>query len=261
MKMAVNRQVLDGESRLCTICDGKGHVVELRQIALGMIQQLQRRCHDCAGEGYLCKTKQERKILEIHIEKGMKHKERIVVTGMADERPNMEPGNINFIIQEADHKLFSRKGADLLLRKTLSLNEALCGFVWKFIHLDKREMVIKSNPGEVIRALTENGRPFVKAVQGEGMPSKGNPFVRGDLYVLFTVEFPKDNELSNAAVDALRVTLPNPAMQVEYDENTAEIHHLEQADVKNFGKGGATTGDSTYDEDDEGPQPVQCQQT
>ena len=262
VKLAVNRSVIVGESKRCTSCDGKGVVVELRQIALGMVQQLQRRCQECAGEGYRCSVTKERKILEVHIERGLKDNEKIVFRGMADEKPNMEPGNINFVVQEKEHEVFTRKGADLMMRKTISLNEALCGFVWKITHLDGREIVVKSKPGEIIRATADGGQPFVKIVKGEGMPSKGNMFVKGDLYVAFTVDFPKDNELTEGAVESLRKILPNPSMQVDYDNEKAEIAHLDQADVRNFGNGGATAFNSTYDEDnDKGPQPVQCQQS
>jgi DnaJ family protein A protein 2 len=248
---------------MCSTCDGQGIVVELRQIALGMVQQLQRRCQECEGEGYRVKRKKERKVLEVLVEKGMKHNQKIVFRGMADEKPNMEAGNINFVIQEKEHELFKRKGADLLITKTLSLNEALCGFEWKITHLDNREIVIQSKPGEVIKAEADHARPFVKIVPGEGMPSHGNPFVKGDLYVLFRVEFPEDGSLQPDQVAALKKILPGAAMAVDYDPETAEVVHLEHADVKNFGKGGATKSESAYDSDDEegGPQAVQCQQS
>ena len=51
VKLAITRQVIVGESKMCHSCDGKGVVVELRQIALGMVQQMQRRCAECGGEG------------------------------------------------------------------------------------------------------------------------------------------------------------------------------------------------------------------
>lgn len=262
VKLAINRQVQVGEARMCATCDGQGVVVELRQIALGMVQQVQKRCGDCKGEGYIGETKKERKVLEVHIEKGMKNGQKVVFRGMADEKPNMEPGDINFIVQEKEHELFKRKGADLLITKTLSLNEALCGFEWTVQHLDKREIVIKSRPGEVIKPESIGGQPFVKVVSGEGMPSKGNPFVKGDLYVLFTIEFPRDGELGEETVNVLKKTLPNPKMDIEYDEDTAEICHLDSADVKNFGKGGAAVQDSNYDSDDDnGQQNVECRQS
>ena len=263
VKLAINRQVLVGESSVCPECDGQGVVVELRQIALGMVQQVQKRCTNCNG-GYICETKKERKVLEVIVDKGMRNGQKVTFRGMADEKPNMEPGDINFIVQEKEHSLFKRKGADLLVTKTLSLNEALCGFEFVITHLDGREIVIKSRPGEVIKPETNGSAPFVKIVSGEGMPSHGNPFVKGNLYVLFRVEFPSDNELSEETVKILKETLPDPCMECQYEEETAEICHLDEADVKNFGKGGAPSQSDAYDSDEDGPggaQNVQCQQS
>lgn len=260
VKLAINRQVQVGEAKMCDVCDGQGVVVELRQIALGMVQQVQKRCTNCNGEGYIGETKKERKVLEVHIEKGMKNGQKVVFRGMADEKPNMEPGDINFVVQEKEHSLFKRKGADLLITKTLSLNEALCGFEWTITHLDKREIVIKSRPGEVIQPESAGGQPFVKIVSGEGMPSKGNPFVKGNLYVLFTVEFPTDGELDEDTVNVLKKTLPNPKMDLNYDEDEVEVCHLDGGDVKNFGKGGAHMQDDESDDED-GQQNVECRQS
>lgn len=263
VKLAVSRQVLVGESKQCTACDGKGSVTELRQIALGMVQQIQKRCQTCEGEGYQVNKKREREILEVLVEKGMKHNQKIVFRNKADEKPNMEAGHLNFIIQEKQHDLFKRKGADLLITKSLSLNEALCGFEFKVTHLDQREIIIKSKPGEVIKPEKDNKTPFVKIVPGEGMPSHGNPFVKGDLYVLFTVEFPGDGELKPDLVESLKKILPGASVALEYDPETAEVAHMEHADVKNFGKGGVASHEAAYDSDDEqgGPQQVQCQQS
>lgn len=264
VKLAINRQKIVGEARECVECDGQGVVLELRQIALGMVQQVQKRCVSCAGEGYNCKTTKERKVLEVVVDKGMKNGQKVVFRGMADEKPNMESGDIVFIVQEKPHDVFKRKGADLLITKTLSLNEALCGFEWSVTHLDGREIIIKSKPGEVIQAEGTGNTPFVKIVPGEGMPSRGNPFVKGNLFVLFQVKFPSDGDLDEAAVKALKAALPNPAMDISYDEDEVEVHHLEHADVKNFGKGGAAEShNDAYDsdEDGDGPGQVQCQQS
>jgi len=264
VKIAINRSVVVGESRVCDSCDGNGVVVELRQIALGMVQQLQRRCVDCAGRGYRAETKKERKVLEVHIDKGMRHGQKVVFRGMGDEQPNMEAGDINFVVQEKEHDLFKRKGADLLISKTISLNEAICGFEMKINHLDKRELVIKSNPGEIIKAESGVGVPFVKIVPQEGMPSHGNPFVKGNLYLLFRVQFPDDGDLTNNMIKGLKQLLPSPCKPLQYDENEVEIVELEHADVKNFGKGGAASQNDAYDSDDDdgrGGQQVQCQQS
>jgi len=263
VKLAVNRKVIQGTPSECSRCKGQGAVMEVRQIGPGMLTQMQRPCDSCKGQGMSCSFKSERKVLEVHVEKGMAHNQKITFRGMSDETPKAEPGDINFIIQEKDHDLFKRKGNDLLANKTISLNQALCGFTWKIKHLDGRDLVIKSKPGEVIRPEmnTKEALPFVKMLADEGMPSKGNPFVRGNLYVMFRVEFPNDNELPKNVVDELRKLLPGVDEPEEYDPMEVEEVTLTTADLRTFGKGGATNhGNEAHDSDDEeGGQP-QCQQ-
>jgi DnaJ family protein A protein 2 len=128
VKLAVNRKVIVGEVTTCPKCRGQGAVMEVRQIGPGMITQMQRTCPDCEGQGNTAATKSERKVLEVHIEKGMAHNSKVTFRNMADEIPGMEAGDVNFIIQEKDHELFKRKGADLLVTREISLNQALCGY-------------------------------------------------------------------------------------------------------------------------------------
>lgn len=264
VKLAVNRKVIEGEASTCAKCRGQGAVMEIRQIGPGMISQVQRACDECAGQGYSATMKSERKVLEVHVEKGMKHNEKISFREMGDETPNMETGDVNFIIQEKEHSLFKRKGADLLLVKELSLNQALCGFKFLVKQLDGRQLCIESKAGEVIKPESDGQNPFVKVVPDEGMPSRGNPFVKGNLYVLFRVKFPEDGELSDKCLETLKKVLPDPDMDIEVDENEVDVVDLKHANVKDFGRGGAAhTNDSAYDSDDEegGGRPVQCQQS
>ena len=264
VKLAVNRKVIVGEVSECNQCNGQGAVVEIRQLGPGMIQQMQRPCDSCNGQGTSAKTKNERKVQEVHIEKGMKHNEKVSFRGMADEHPGREPGDINFVVQEKEHDLFKRKGADLLVTKEVSVNQALCGFSWQFTHLDGREIIVKSQPGEVIKPEmnTTESLPFVKIVANEGMPSRGNPFVKGNLYIMFRVRFPEDNEFDKNTIDALKALLPDPDMSSPYDPEEVEEVHMDHADLRHFGKGGAESRTDPYDSDEEGGErPVQCQQS
>lgn len=128
VKLAVNRKVIVGDVKECEKCNGQGAVMEIRQIGPGMITQVQRHCDACGGQGNNAERKSERKVLEVRVEKGMRHNQKITFRNMADEIPNMEAGDVNFVVQEKDHDVFKRKGADLLVTKELSLNQALCGF-------------------------------------------------------------------------------------------------------------------------------------
>lgn len=269
VKLAVNRKVIVGESMECVSCDGQGVKMEIRQIGPGMIQQMQRTCAECKGQGHIARTRSERKVLEVHVEKGAKNKQKVTFRGMGDETPGMEAGDINFVIQVKDHPVFKRHGADLLVHKELSLNQALCGFAFKITHLDGREIVIRSKQGEVIKAVTmsDSGKalPFCKLIPNEGMPSIGNPFVKGNLYIVFQVVFPSSHSLSMEQVKALKSILPDPDMDAEYDLEEVEEVYMSPADLTQFGKGGANSGhEQAYDSDEEGgggAQPVQCQQS
>jgi DnaJ family protein A protein 2 len=128
VKLAINRKVVVGEVTECSACHGQGVRLEIRQIAPGMITQMQRHCDRCEGQGKIAQTRSERKVLEVHIEKGMANGEKVVFRNHADEVPGMEAGDVNFVIQEKPHDMFKRKGADLLTTRTVSLNQALCGY-------------------------------------------------------------------------------------------------------------------------------------
>jgi hypothetical protein len=60
-------------------------------------------------------------------------------------------GDIVFVLQLKDHPKFKRKYDDLYIEHTISLTEALCGFQFVLTHLDGRQLLIKSDPGGVIK--------------------------------------------------------------------------------------------------------------
>jgi len=66
-------------------------------------------------------------------------------------QPDTLTGDIVFVLQLKEHPKFKRKFDDLYVEHTLSLTEALCGFQFALTHLDGRQLLIKSNPGEVIK--------------------------------------------------------------------------------------------------------------
>ncbi|GAB9469555.1 hypothetical protein Gpo141_00006831 [Globisporangium polare] len=273
VKLAVNRDVLcsrcdgrggaEGAEKTCDTCQGRGMRVQLRQIAPGMVQQMQSVCPDCRGQGKSiresdrckhCKGKKvtkERKVLEVHIEKGMRNGQRITFSGEADQAPGTVPGDIIFVVQEKEHSTFQRKGANLIMEKKISLVEALCGFEMMVEHLDGRHLHIKTRPGEIIKPNQ------FKAVHSEGMPTHGNPFVKGQLVILFKVQFPESGVLSEKQLAALKAVLPAPSA----------IQHIEESEecfLSEFDAEAAKQEQQSreaYDSDEErGGQRVQCQQ-
>jgi DnaJ family protein A protein 2 len=66
-------------------------------------------------------------------------------------QPDTQAGDIVFVLQQKEHSKFQRKGDDLFVEHTLSLTEALCGFQFPLTHLDGRQLLVKTTPGEIIK--------------------------------------------------------------------------------------------------------------
>lgn len=60
------------------------------------------RCKKCEGK----KVIKEVKILEVHVDKGMKHGQKITFGGEADQAPGLEPGDIVLVLQEKEHEVW-----------------------------------------------------------------------------------------------------------------------------------------------------------
>ena len=183
------------------------------------------RCKPCKGK----KVQTETKILEVHVDKGMKDGQKILFRGEGDQQvlatswpsywslemneiysfyylqPGVEAGDVVIILQQKAHEKFKRQGDDLYVMHTISLTEALCGFCY----------VLKVFPHPVISVFSFwllfvawsqhlDGRELVirqspgnvvtpgstKMVPGEGMPRYRSPFEKGELFIKFDVEFP-----------------------------------------------------------------------
>ncbi|XP_042512038.1 chaperone protein dnaJ A6-like [Macadamia integrifolia] len=279
-KLSLSRNVLcpkckgkgskSGSSGRCFGCQGTGMKISTRQIGPGMIQQMQHVCPECRGSGEVISEKdrcpnckgnkvtQEKKVLEVHVEKGMQHGQKIVFQGEADEAPDTITGDIVFVLQLKEHPRFKRKYDDLYVEHTLGLTEALCGFQFALTHLDGRQLLIKSNPGEVIKP----GQ--YKAINDEGMPHHGRPFMKGRLYIHFNVEFPDSGILSPDQCRSLETILPpKPSSQLsemELDECEETTLHDVNIDEEMRRKQQQQQQEA-YDEDDEPSMPrVQCAQ-
>ncbi|XP_021756369.1 dnaJ protein homolog 2-like [Chenopodium quinoa] len=260
-----------GASSRCHGCQGSGIKVTSRQIGLGMIQQMQHVCPDCRGSGEVIsqkdrcpqckgnKVSHEKKVLEVHVEKGMKNGQRIVFQGQADEAPDTVTGDIVIVLQEKEHPRFKRKFDDLYVEHKLSLTEALCGFQFVLTHLDGRQLLIKSNPGEVIKP------DQYKAINDEGMPHHERPFMKGRLYVHFTVEFPNSLPLEQSR--ALEKVLPsNPKKQIsdmeldECEETTLHDVNMEEEMRRKQHQRHQQAYDEDDDEEDDDEPRVKCAQ-
>lgn len=171
-KLALQKHVLcgkcggkggkEGAVKTCQGCNGQGIKVILRQMG-PMVQQMQQTCPDCNGEGEIINAKDrckgcngkkvtnERKVLEVNIDKGMKDGQHVTFTGEADQAPNTIPGDVVIIIEEKPHERFKRKGDDLYMEVNIDLLTALAGGHFVVDHLDDRHLMVNIAAGEIIK--------------------------------------------------------------------------------------------------------------
>lgn len=117
-----------------------------------------------------------------------------------------------FVVQQKEHAVFKRKGADLFYEKTLTLAEALCGFKFALPHLDGRQLLVSSNEGDVTKPSS------FKAVYDEGMPVWQRGSDKGRLFIHFDVTFPEPGDLSDNELAGLAALLPpRPPLEVDLD--------------------------------------------
>jgi DnaJ homolog subfamily B member 4 len=69
-----------------------------------------------------------------------------------DERPNVTPADLVFVIDEKPHSQFLREGNDLIYKARLSLVEALTGTTININTLDGRKLTIPVR--DVVRPST-----------------------------------------------------------------------------------------------------------
>ena len=151
----------EGAVKKCTGCNGQGMRMMMRQMG-PMIQRFQTACPDCNGEGEILREKDkckqcngkktivERKVMQLHVDRGVQSGTKIDFRGEGDQVPGMQPGDVQFEIEQKEHARFTRKGDDLFYLAKIDLLTALAGGAIYIEHLDDRWLTVELLPGEVI---------------------------------------------------------------------------------------------------------------
>lgn len=260
---------------VCKSCNGQGMVMHVNKIRPGMIQQIQVPCDKCNRTGSIMKNDYEirntSEIVEIFIEKGSMNGDKITFKNKGNVVPGRMPSDLIVHIKQLKHDSYTRKENDLLIKKQITLDEALFGLSFYFYHPDGRTLHIQLNGG-----ITPKNN--LRALIGGGIPIKGDSFTYGKLFIYFEIVFPTTEQL--AVHETLRKKLkdllsmiPNYKNPVhKYDFNptkkqleTAEECSLTEVNMKDFGIRTRTHNKSANDSDSEDEMggmggPPQCRQ-
>jgi DnaJ-class molecular chaperone len=92
--------------------------------------------------------------------------------------------------------MFTRSGLDLVLEKTITLKDSLCGFSFEVTYINGKSYTLNNNPGNIISS------GFRKVIPNLGLERDQH---KGNMVVVFNVQFPE--KLTEEQIKVLRETL------------------------------------------------------
>jgi DnaJ-class molecular chaperone len=140
--------------------------------------------------------REETETIYLPIPKGIDNNELIILREKGNMLNETNKGDIKVFIKIQNDTEFIRNGLDLVMNKSISLKEALCGFTIEMNYLDGRIFKINSNAGSVIANNCN------KVLNGYGMKREEHV---GNLIINFNIVFPE--KLSEEQIQGLQKIL------------------------------------------------------
>nr|CAD7433452.1 unnamed protein product [Timema monikensis] len=301
-----------GASHTCRACRGSGIRVAYRQLGPGMSQQIQTRCGECSGEGEVIndkdrctscrgkKVQNQTKILEVHVDKGMRENQKIYFRGEGDQQVgvNKEPqdqllwsGRSTGMVKVSLHRFATTTAikccrhvpvfqpdvepGDIIIVLQQKAHETFQRqgddlYISRTVTLTEAlcgfNMLVTHMDSRGLVVRHPPGRIIkpgdMKCIVGEGMPHHRNPFEKGNLYVKFDVVFPSSSFANELQLKELELLLPPRGSFVM---PTGE--HVEEVDLQEYDRNDRSTSatrNEAYASDDEhtgsAPGGIQCAQ-
>ena len=233
----------------CAGCGGRGVKVTVQRQGNCIMQQ-QTVCHACGGEGKaiakddVCgacageRTIDEAHVLQVEIQPGMEIGDQILLEGEANELPDCdEAGDVIVQLQlkeDPSESHWRHIGKDLIYIYDLSLVEALCGGELYMTHLDGRILNVTLESDRVIQPGD------LKKIEREGLPDRGNPNRRGDLFVRMNLRLP--DKVTDAQKAAVEKHFPRSANAEPMEVTSVSAQHIDNPQHKKDGGSGGKKG-------------------
>lgn len=261
MNSVTNRIVKENELKdiytICQKCQGQGIINITRQIGPGMIQQIRTKCNLCHGNSKQLKKQYKKtqfvETISVYIPKGTENGDKIKIIDKGDMIPGHLTSDLFIIIEQLSDNIFQRKGNDLLIKRKISLVDALCGFEFLIKHPEDRYIVIQSK--DIIKDKE------IKCIENGGMPIKNDEFSYGKLFIIFKVVFPKKEEISDKItlikqifnnINSFNLNNNNISYEIEKIPENTEIDYglLKDVNPELYGKKeNSNTNECESDED------------
>jgi DnaJ family protein A protein 2 len=140
----------------------------------------------------------EKQTLYVTVNKGVDENEIIILKNQGNVVNENCKGDVKIFIKVENNTEFQRKGLDLLLEKTISLKEALCGFSFEIKYMNNKTYTINNHLGNIIPP------EYQKIIPDMGLTREGHS-QKGNLIINFHVQFPE--KLSEETTEKIRELL------------------------------------------------------
>jgi DnaJ-class molecular chaperone len=135
----------------------------------------------------------EKETIYVTIPKGIDDGEIVVLRDKGNILREDCKGDVKLFIKIDNDTEFKRSGLDLLLDKTITVKEALCGFSFELKYITGKNYTINNNSGNII------SHGYRKIIPNMGFTRENHT---GNLIIMFNVKFPE--KLSDDVLDKLK---------------------------------------------------------
>lgn len=126
-------------------------------------------------------VRKEKESLYINVPNGIENNEVVTLQGKGNII-NDKKGDIKIQVSIENSTEFLRQGLDIILKRTITLKEALCGFMIEFVFLNGKKMAINNKDNY---SIIKPG--FKKAIPGMGLKRQN---AVGSFIIDFDIKFP-----------------------------------------------------------------------
>jgi DnaJ-class molecular chaperone len=134
----------------------------------------------------------EKETIYVDVPAGIDDNEMIILRDRGNIISDQCKGDIKINIIVQNNTAFKRSGLDLILEKTITLKEALCGFSFELNYVNGKSYTLNNNKGSIVPPEYKKVYPDMGLKRGEH---------KGNMIINFHVEFPE--KLTNEQIETL----------------------------------------------------------
>lgn len=124
----------------------------------------------------------EHETVYVNVPKGIDEGEIIILKEKGNVMSETNKGDIKIFVKIENNTDFKRSGLDLILEKTITVKEALCGFTFELKYITGKVYTITNNSGNII------SHGYKKLIPNMGLARDNHV---GNLLIIFDVKFPE----------------------------------------------------------------------